>query len=543
MPSPSTARQIARRLSKTRPHAADLSASVAVFLIALPLSLGIALTAGAPLQAGLVAAAVGGVVGGALGGSALQVTGPAAGLTVITADLIHLYGWRTTCAITIGAGVLQLAFGCLRVARAALAVSPAIVHGMLAGIGVTLALAQAHIMLGGTPGHSPLANATALPGQLADPRPGALTASALTVGVLLAWPWLHGRLPQHRPLTRALTLLPAALVAVVLGTIVTTVSGASLPLVHLPSWHSHALPEPPDGPVLGLLAGVLTVALVASVQSLLSAVAMDKLTARRSEEQRVPRADLDRELRGLGAANMVSGALGGLPVAGVAVRSAANVAAGAMSRNSTMLHGLWVLLAAGLLVPVLELIPLAVLAALVLVVGVRMVKRTHIRAVTRHREALVYVTTTVGVVLLGVLQGIAVGGVVAVTMALHRLARTRVVHRVTDEGQHVQVHGQLTFLAVPRLSRVLGRLPEGSHVLLDLDGSFMDHAAYETLDEWQATHAAHGGSVRISANCRYPGDGGEGGAVGNRGGGGHGDGGGDGAWHGGRVGPGAHATS
>lgn len=129
----------------------DLSASIAVFLIALPLSLGIALATGAPLQAGLVAAAVGGIVGGWLGGAPLQVSGPAAGLTVVTAELIQHYGWRTTCAITVLAGVCQLGLAALRTARSALMVSPAIVHGLLAGIGVTIALAQLHIVLGGNP--------------------------------------------------------------------------------------------------------------------------------------------------------------------------------------------------------------------------------------------------------------------------------------------------------------------------------------------------------------------------------------------------------
>ena len=164
---------------------ADLSASLAVFLIALPLSLGIALATGAPLQAGLVAAAVGGLVAGRLGGCPLQVSGPAAGLTVVTADLIHRYGWRTTCAITVLAGLTQLGLGCLRVARSALAVSPAVVHGMLAGIGVTIAVAQLHIVLGGTPQSSVLANVRALPAQLAGLRPAAVTVSALTLDLLL----------------------------------------------------------------------------------------------------------------------------------------------------------------------------------------------------------------------------------------------------------------------------------------------------------------------------------------------------------------------
>src|SRR5690349_21994233 len=162
-------------MSACAPPHTDLSAAVAVFLIALPLSLGIALATGAPLQAGLVAAAVGGLVAGRLGGCPLQVSGPAAGLTVVTADLIHRYGWRTTCGITVLAGLAQLGLGCLRVARGALAVSPAVVHGMLAGIGVTIAVAQLHIVLGGSPDSSVLANLRALPHQLTHLHPAAVS--------------------------------------------------------------------------------------------------------------------------------------------------------------------------------------------------------------------------------------------------------------------------------------------------------------------------------------------------------------------------------
>ncbi|WP_374207633.1 SulP family inorganic anion transporter [Streptomyces sp. XM4193] len=477
---------------------ADLSASVSVFLIALPLSLGIALATGAPLQAGLVAAAVGGIVAGRFGGAPLQVSGPAAGLTVVTAELIQQYGWRTTCAITVLAGLAQLVLAYVRVARSALAVSPAIVHGMLGGIGVSIALAQLHIVLGGSPESSAVANVKALPEQLANPHPAALSASALTIAVLLVWPRLRGRTGQ---LVRT---VPGPLAAVVLATGLVVVAGLSLPRVDLPSWRSHALPEMPEGPVLGLIAAVLTITLVASVESLLSAVAVDKLAAGRTNERggpRIPRADLDRELRGQGAANVVSGALGGLPVTGVAVRSAANVQAGAVSRRSTILHGCWVVLAAALLVPVLQLIPLAALAALVMVVGVQMVNLTHIRTVNRHREVWVYVATATGVVLLGVLEGVIIGILVAVGVNLHRLTHTRIIHESpqSDAGEHrVLVRGQLTFLAVPRLSRTLGRLPDGGRVVIELDGSFMDHAAYEALQDWQNAYTTHGGDVSIT---------------------------------------------
>ncbi|MFJ7775437.1 bifunctional SulP family inorganic anion transporter/carbonic anhydrase [Streptomyces yangpuensis] len=473
---------------------ADLSASITVFLIAMPLSLGIALATGAPLQAGLVAAAVGGIVAGRLGGAPLQVSGPAAGLTVVTAELIQRYGWRTTCAITVLAGVCQLGLAALRTARSALMVSPAIVHGMLAGIGVTIALAQLHIVLGGTPQSSAVANVLGLPAQLADLHPVALGISALTLVVLLGWPRLPGRVG------RGLRKVPAPLAAVATATAFAALTGLSLPRVDLPSWRSHALPEMPEGPVLGLIAAVLTITLVGSVESLLSAVATDKLIAsERGTDNRPPRADLDRELRGQGAANIVSGALGGLPITGVAVRSVANVKSGAASRKSSMMHGLWVLLAAFLLVPLLDLIPLATLAALVMAVGVQMVSITHLRSVTRHREALVYGTTIVAVVLGGVLEGVAVGIAVAVALALHRLARTRITLERLDSGVHrVRARGQLTFLAVPRLSRVLNQIPHGAHAVVELDGSFMDHAAYETIHDWQQSHLAHGGALEVT---------------------------------------------
>ncbi|MFI6287373.1 bifunctional SulP family inorganic anion transporter/carbonic anhydrase [Streptomyces sp. NPDC051018] len=479
-----------------RPAGADLSASISVFLIALPLSLGIALATGAPLQAGLVAAAVGGIVVGRFGGAPLQVSGPAAGLTVVTADLIQQYGWRVTCAITVLAGLSQLALAAIRVARSALAVSPAIVHGMLAGIGVTIALAQLHIVLGGTPQSSATDNILTLPAQLATLHPDALSASVLTIAVLLAWPRIPGRAG------RIVRTVPAALAAVTGATALAVVAGLQLPRVDLPSWSSHALPAMPDGPVLGLIAAVLTITLVGSVESLLSAVAVDKLVAaRKKPDVRIPRADLDRELAGQGAANMLSGALGGLPITGVAVRSSANVSAGAVSRHSTMLHGLWIVLAAVLLVPVLDLIPLAALAALVMVVGIQMVSITHMRTVKRNREMLVYAVTLVSVVVTGVLEGVVIGIAVAVAVALHRLTRTRITEEEQEGVHRVRVRGQLTFLAVPRLSRALSQVPQGTDCVVELDGSFMDHAAYEALHDWQASHVARGGTVEFTGRA------------------------------------------
>ncbi|KPC82046.1 SulP family inorganic anion transporter [Streptomyces sp. NRRL S-4] len=490
------------RRGRFRVSGADLSASITVFLIAVPMSLGLAVAMDAPLAAGLVSAAIGGIVAGLLGGTPLQVSGPSAGLTVVTAELIQIYGWRTTCAITIGAGLLQILLGSLRAARNALAVSPAIVHGTLAGIGVAIALAQLHIVLGGAPQSSALENALTLPSHLAQLEPAAPLIGSLTILLLVLWPRLPGRIGM------SLGRIPAALAAVAIATAVAAAATPGIVRVDLPSWRSHALPELPQGPVAALAAAVFTVMLVASLESLLAAVAVDKLASDRSaaapREGEAPaapvkRADLDRELRAQGVANAVSGLAGGLAVSGGAVRSSANVRAGAQSRASTVLHGVWVLLAAVLLVTALEWIPLAALGALVMVVGIQMVSFAHIRKVHRHREFLVYGATISGVLLAGVLEGVAIGIVVAVAVALHRLARTRITVTERPDGRYlVAARGQLTFLAVPRLSRVLGRLPQGVDAVVELDGFFMDHAAYETIQDWYAAQIAMGGRIEFT---------------------------------------------
>ncbi|WSC96843.1 SulP family inorganic anion transporter [Streptomyces sp. NBC_01754] len=478
-----------------------MSASITVFLIAVPMSLGLAVAMDAPLAAGLVSAVIGGVVVGLLGGSPLQVSGPSAGLTVVTAELIQLYGWRTTCAITVGAGLLQILLGSLRAARSALALSPAIVHGTLAGIGAAIALAQLHIVLGGTPQSSALGNALALPDRLGQFSPAAPAIGVLTMALLVLWPRLPGRIGS------GLGRLPAALVSVAVATAVAAFAAPDIARVELPSWRSHALPELPHGPLAGLATALFTVVLVASLESLLAAVAVDKLTAGRTaarptgEASPVPlveRSDLDRELRAQGVANSLAGLLGGLAVSGGAVRSSANVRAGATSRAATVLHGIWVLLATLLLVTALERIPLAALAALVMVVGIQMVDFAHIRDVHRHREFPVYAATISGVLLVGVLEGVAIGVTVAVAVAMHQLARTRITVSERDGRYLVTAHGQLTFLAVPRLSRVLARVPQGAHTTVELEGSFMDHSAYEAIQDWCGTQAALGGQVTIS---------------------------------------------
>ncbi|WP_233511066.1 SulP family inorganic anion transporter [Actinomadura craniellae] len=468
----------------------DLPASFVVFLVAIPLSLGIAVASGAPLAAGLIAAIVGGIIAGAVGGSPLMVSGPAAGLTIIVASLVQTYGWRATCAITFLAGLLQLALGAGKVARTALAVSPAVVHGMLAGVGVVLILAQIHVVLGGSPQHSAVANLQELPGQLVGSHSHAVMIGVLTVAVLLAWDRLPGRTSDGN----VLRWVPAPLPAVVVATLAAWWLGWDVPRVDLPDslldgWQPLALPE---GTLPGLVGAVVSVAVVAGVESLLCSVAIDR---RRPEG--VPSSDLDRELMGQGAANTVSGLLGGLPIAGVMVRSTANVEAGARSRASAVLHGGWVLVLALLCGPVIELVPLSALAGLLVVMGVKMLDTTRLRDVRHHREAPIYFITLAGVVLLGLGEGVLLGIGVAAWLALRRLARLSVEVEEGPGPWHVVVTGSLTFLAVPRLLRVLQQVPPGKTVDVDLHVDFMDHAAFEALHDWRVAYQRLGGRVDI----------------------------------------------
>ncbi|MGC5015466.1 SulP family inorganic anion transporter [Streptosporangium sp. DT93] len=460
----------------------DLPASVVVFLVAMPLSLGIAVASGAPLAAGLVAGVVGGVVAGLLGGSVVQVSGPAAGLSLVVADLVMRYGWRATCMITLLAGALQLLLGVCKVARSALAVSPAVVHGMLAGVGVVIALAQLHVVLGGSSQRSAIENLVELPHQIVHNHTHAVFAGLLTIVVLIAWTRLPPRLRS----------LPAPLAALLVASVTAWAAGWQVTRIDLSaSLDAWVGPVWPQGDWHGIVAAVLLVALLAGVESLLCSVAVDKLHQGR-------RSDLDRELTGQGVANMVTGALGGLPVAGVIVRSTTNVRAGARSRWSTVMHGVWLLLFALGFGWMIALIPMEALAALLVFIGVQMVNMSHLRNLRGHSEVPVYVVTMAGVVLLGLAEGVLVGLGLAALLALRRLTRVTVRATAEPDGRrHVVIGGSLTFLGVPTLTSELRAIPEGVTVDLDLNIDFMDNAAFEAIHAWRQDHERAGGTVNI----------------------------------------------
>ncbi|MBF6237177.1 bifunctional SulP family inorganic anion transporter/carbonic anhydrase [Nocardia otitidiscaviarum] len=461
----------------------DLPASLVVFLVALPLSLGIAVASDAPIAAGLIAAVVGGVVVGLFGGSPLQVSGPAAGLTVVVAETINQFGWKTACFITAAAGVLQILFGLSRIARAALAIAPVVVHAMLAGIGITIALQQVHVLLGGSSQSSALANITELPTQLINLHGVDVLIGGVVIAIMLGWKYLPAKI----------RVVPGPLVAVLVGTLLSLVVPADVERIALSGslFDAIGLPEMPSGNWGAMVLAVLTVALIASVESLLCAVAVDKMHTG-------PRTNFDRELVAQGVANTTSGLLGGLPVTGVIVRSASNVQAGARTRASALLHGIWVLVFSVALVGVVEQIPKSVLAGLLIVVGIQLVKLAHIRLAKRTGDLLVYLVTVTGVVFLNLFEGVLIGLGLAFALLLRRVVRVVVSAEHVDADRWVvRVEGTCTFLALPRLSSELAKVPAGADVLLELSVDFLDHAAYEAIHDWARQHESTGGAVEF----------------------------------------------
>lgn len=466
---------------------ADLQASLVVFLVAMPLSLGIALASGAPMMSGMIAAAVGGIVVGLVGGVPLQVSGPAAGLTVMVYSLIQTHGLAVTCAITLGAGLLQMTFGLLRIARVALAISPAVIHGMLAGIGVLIVLAQIHVVLGGSPQVSAIKNISELPGQIVDVHGPAALIGAITVAILVIC-----QLPQLRR-------VPGPLAGVVLATLIAEVIGHDMARIQIDGnlFDAIALPKLPDGNWDGFLGSVVAITLVASAESLLCAVATDKL-------HNGPRGNLDRELFGQGLGNAMSGLLGGLPVTGVVVRSTANISAGGKTQLSAIMHGVWIVVATVAFEPLLRHIPLAALAGLLVYVGAKLVRPHDIRELWHRGELVVYIATFSGVVFINLLAGIGIGVGVAIVRLLWRFSNVKISIDDKDDSTLVRLSGPLAFVGVPRISAALGGIKPGRSVEILIDSDLLDHAAFEALEAFREGYTRTGGTVRMTPRRSKP---------------------------------------
>ncbi|VFT42608.1 putative sulfate transporter [Pseudomonas aeruginosa] len=386
----------------------DLMASVVVFLVALPLCMGIAIASGMPPAKGLLTGIVGGLVGRLPGRLAATGQRPAAGLAVLVFELVRTYGVAMLGPILLLAGAIQLLAGRLRLGCWFRVTSPAVVYGMLAGIGILIVLSQLHVMLDLAPKASGLDNLLAFP-QAAFAALGSLgmdsglDAALLGLGTIaVMWGWDKLR-PQR------LRFLPGALLGVSLATLASLWLALDVRRVEVPANLGEAIDwlRPADLLALAdpsLLLAAVVVAFIASAETLLSAAAVDRL-------HDGPRSDMDRELSAQGVGNMLCGLLGALPMTGVIVRSSANVNAGARTRASAIFHGLWLLAFVLLLGSLLRQIPVASLAGVLVYTGVKLVDFKALGNLSRYGRMpmLVYAATALAIVFTDLLTGVLVG--------------------------------------------------------------------------------------------------------------------------------------
>ncbi|MGW2816111.1 SulP family inorganic anion transporter [Streptomyces sp. NPDC001415] len=474
---------------------ADLAASLVVFLVALPLCVGVAVASGAPAELGLLTGIVGGLLTGLLPGSSLQVSGPAAGLTVLVFAAVQEHGLATLGVITAAAGLLQIAMGALRLGRLFRAISVAVVQGMLAGIGLVLIAGQLYALADIKAPRSGLDKLAGLPRLLADTAasPQALTAAAVgigTIAVLVLWP----RLPAK------VRLIPAPLAAVAAATVATALFDLSVAKVKV-SGLAGVIDLPGTAELsalgsVGVLGTVVAFALIASAESLFSAAAVDRL-------HDGPRTHYDRELFAQGVGNTVCGVLGALPMTAVIVRSAANVQAGARTKASRVLHGLWLLLFAALFPAALSVIPLAALAGVLVHAGAKLVPVKALVPLWRaHRgEAVILAVTAGAVVVANLFEGVLLGLLLSVLKSAWDTSHLHVdVEERADGTFGVTLGGNATFLRLPRLLDTLEQLPAGRIVHLDLTGlRHLDHACRSALEDWEERHNRGGEAAVVRA--------------------------------------------
>ncbi|RJS91637.1 SulP family inorganic anion transporter [Salinisphaera sp. Q1T1-3] len=487
--------------------ARDIRSGIVVFFVAIPLCLGIAIASGAPPLSGLIAGMVGGLVVAWASGSQLSVSGPAAGLTAIVLGVIESYGYGGLLLATALAGVFQIALGLLRMGVIGAFVPSGVIKGMLAGIGLILIGTQIPLALGH--GASTEAGLTTPDALLAgvSPLAVAITLVCLAILVLFETPWV-----KNRP---SLSVLPAPLIAVLVGVAMSlgarvfdigmTLSPAQhvqLPGLTGPQAFFDALQLPSFGHLTtpGIYIAAATIALVASLETLLSVEAVDEM------DPLGRTSDTHRELKAQGLGNLVSGLIGGLPMTAVIVRSSANVQAGGRTRLASFIHGILLLVSVAFLAFALETIPLAALAAILLFTGYKLARPALIAAQYRAgwRRFLPFAATIVAILatdlLIGVLTGIAV--------ALYFLVRAHHggAMQSTHHGDHVllRLNSEVSFLNRQDLRDRLARVAPGGHLIIDGSANrFMDPDIQEDIDHFISGAPGRGITVELRGLARH----------------------------------------
>ncbi|HZH94996.1 MAG TPA: SulP family inorganic anion transporter, partial [Flavisolibacter sp.] len=471
----------------------DLPASIVVFFVAVPLCLGIALASGAPLFAGIIAGIVGGIVVGIASGSALGVSGPAAGLAVIVLTSIASLGsWPTFLLAVVIAGVIQLIMGFARAGFIAYFFPSSVIKGMLTGIGLLIIIKQIPHALGydkdpeGDLAFAPAAGAensfSSLTSAFQYITPGAVLISAISLAILILWDTVLSK--KHK----IFQLIQGPIVVVILGIVMNYLyqSGAlnfSLAkdqLVQLPVagnlnelLSQFTFPDFSQITNLEVYKVAIVLAIVASLETLLCVEATDKL----DPYKRLTPTNLELKAQGLG--NVVSGLIGGLPITQVIVRSSANINFGAKTKMSAILHGVFLLISAITIAGVMNMIPLASLAAILLMVGYKLAKPSLFKQMYKlgWEQFVPFTATVLAILFTDLLRGIAVGLLVGIFYTLrHSYRNSHHIKEVktTEEGRevhHLVLAEEVSFFNKASVLQTLNALPENSKVILDFKNS------------------------------------------------------------------------
>lgn len=483
---------------------ADAPAGLVVFLVALPLCLGIALASGAPLFSGVIAGIIGGLIVSVLSGSSISVSGPAAGLAVIVATAIQTLGSFPAFLLAVMvAGVCQIAFGLLHAGRIANYVPNAVIKGMLAAIGVVIILKQIPHALGrdvqfegdfdffrAADGSSTTLSDIA--SAVGSANGEAVTIAVVSMAILLAWEtqWVKSR--------RALSAIPGALIVVIVGIALNESFRLLFDGFYLRAEDGHLVTLPAGGPK-DFFAQLtlpdwsrwtdrrtyttgLTIAVVASIESLLSLEASDKIDPQRRIS------DPDRELLAQGVGNVAAGLLGGIPVTAVIVRSSANVYAGAKSRWSAFIHGVLLLGCVVAIPQLLNLIPLASLAAVLLMIGYKLTKPKLYKEMwaTGLDQFLPFIITVSAIVFTDLLTGVLIGIVFGVIFVIRTNQHSAFTLVSQDMMFLLRLNKDASFVNKTELKEKLSSLPANSSLIVDgTRATFIDRDIYDVLADFE----------------------------------------------------------
>ena len=478
----------------------DLPSSVVVFLVALPLCLGIALGSGAPLFSGIIAGMIGGIVIGTLSGSQLSVSGPAAGLTtIVAAAILKLQIYEAFLLAVVLGGIFQVILGFLKAGILGDYIPSSVIKGMLAAIGLMLILKQfSHLVgydkdfVGDESFAQPDGNNTfsGLFGSLRHLIPAALIIGIISLFIQIVWD------KYMAPKAKALQLIPAPLIVVLVAVIINETLKTSMPEMAIKASHLVNIPVadsfkgfisfftfPDFSYILNWnvwLTGI-TIAIVASLETLLNIEAADDL----DPYQRVT--PTNRELKAQGLGNLVSGLLGGLPITSVVVRTSANINAGAKTKVSTIFHGILLLLSVAFIPSVLNLIPYSALAAILIYTGYKLAKPSLFIKFYKKGwdQFLPFALTIVAILLTDLLKGIVIGCFVGLFFVIRSNFKSAVLV-VNDANKYLfRLRKDVSFLNKPIIKNKLEKVPADSYVLIDAArADFIDKDIVEVIEDF-----------------------------------------------------------